>query len=93
VFADKGGYRVHPVPAPPSSTALATRHVKAGGTNQNLKLFSRGNAMSGALSIKGSIQFPKPPIKIGITIKNSIINPCAVIIVLYTCSFISQFPG
>lgn len=37
-------------------------------------LFIRGNAMSGAPIIKGTSQFPKPPIMIGITIKKIIIN-------------------
>lgn len=35
-------------------------------------LFRRGNAMSGAPIIKGTNQFPKPPIMIGITIKKII---------------------
>ena len=33
----------------------------------------RGNAMSGAPSINGTNQFPKPPIMIGITMKKIII--------------------
>ncbi len=37
-------------------------------------LFIRGNAMSGAPSIKGTSQFPNPPIRIGITIKKIITN-------------------
>jgi hypothetical protein len=37
-------------------------------------LFIRGKAMSGAPSINGRSQFPKPPIKIGITMKKIIIN-------------------
>jgi hypothetical protein len=43
-----------------------------GGSNQNLMLFIRGKAISGAPSIKGTNQFPKPPIIIGITIKKII---------------------
>jgi len=35
-------------------------------------LFIRGNAMSGAPIISGTNQFPKPPIKVGITIKKII---------------------
>jgi len=35
-------------------------------------LFIRGNAMSGAPSIKGTSQLPKPPIRIGITRKKII---------------------
>ena len=41
-------------------------------------LFIRGNAISGAPSIRGTSQFPNPPIMIGITIKKIIINACAV---------------
>jgi hypothetical protein len=35
-------------------------------------LFIRGKAISGEPSIKGTNQFPKPPIKIGMTIKKII---------------------
>ena len=38
----------------------------------------RGKAISAAPNIKGTNQFPNPPIKIGITIKKIIINACAV---------------
>lgn len=79
----RGGYTVHPVPAPFSTAAEETRRIRDGGINQNLRLFRRGNAISGAPSIKGTNQFPKPPIKIGITIKKIIRNPWAVTKVLY----------
>ena len=46
----------------------------AGGNNQKLKLFNRGKAISGAPIIIGTNQLPKPPIKIGITIKKIIIK-------------------
>ncbi|KAB7499868.1 NADH-ubiquinone oxidoreductase chain 1, partial [Armadillidium nasatum] len=36
--------------------------VKEGGSSQNLILFIRGKAISGAPNIKGINQFPKPPI-------------------------------
>lgn len=45
-----------------------------GGKSQNLILFIRGNAISGAPNIKGINQFPNPPIIIGITIKKIIIK-------------------
>lgn len=48
-------------------------------------LFSLGKAISGQPIIKGTIQFPKPPINIGITIKNIMINACAVTNTLYIC--------
>ena len=57
---------------------LKNNKVKAGSKNQNLILFNRGNAISGAPSISGTNQFPNPPIKIGITIKKIIINAWAV---------------
>lgn len=53
-----------------------------GGSSQNLMLFIRGNAMSGAPIINGNSQLPKPPIMIGITIKKIITKACAVTIVL-----------
>jgi len=45
-------------------------------------LFIRGNAISGAPIIKGTNQFPNPPIRIGITMKKIITKACAVIITL-----------
>lgn len=64
-----GGYTVHPVPAPASTVEEARRRRKEGGRSQKLMLFIRGNAMSGAPIIRGTSQFPNPPIMIGITIK------------------------
>lgn len=49
-------------------------------------LFNRGKAISGDPIIRGTNQFPKQPIKIGMTIKKIIINACAVTITLYNCS-------
>jgi len=72
IFLESGGYIVHPVPAPLSTPAEARSRIKEGGTNQNLILFIRGNAMSGAPIISGINQLPNPPIIIGITIKNII---------------------
>jgi hypothetical protein len=46
-------------------------------------LFNRGNAISGAPSINGRSQLPKPPMNTGITKKKIIKNACAVTIVLY----------
>jgi hypothetical protein len=42
-------------------------------------LFIRGNAMSGAPIMMGTNQLPKPPIIAGMTMKNTMIRPCAVI--------------
>jgi len=78
IFLDKGGYTVHPVPAPLSTKDLINNIIKAGIKNQNLMLFIRGNAMSAAPNINGINQLPNPPIKIGMTMKKIMINACAV---------------
>jgi hypothetical protein len=83
MFLANGGYTVHPVPAPFSTAAEDRSNVRAGGNNQNLMLFNRGKAMSGAPNIRGKSQFPNPPINTGITRKKIIKNACAVTIVLY----------
>jgi hypothetical protein len=56
-------------------------------------LFSRGNAISGAPSIRGSNQFPNPPIKTGITRKKIMRKAWAVTIVLYSWSLPRNDPG
>lgn len=70
------------MPAPFSASLLIKRRVNEGGRSQNLILFNRGKAISGAPSIKGTSQFPNPPIIIGITMKKIIIKACAVTITL-----------
>ena len=62
------------MPAPLSTRPPVSRRVKDGGSNQNLMLFIRGNAMSGAPIISGRSQLPNPPIIIGITMKKIIIK-------------------
>lgn len=88
-----GGYTVHPVPTPFSTAALARRRVREGGNSQKLILLRRGNAMSGAPSIRGTSQLPNPPIITGITRKKIIKNACAVTIVLYSWSLPNRDPG
>jgi len=80
---DSGGYTVQPVPAPASTMDEETSMTSAGGNNQNLMLFIRGNDISGAPSINGTNQFPNPPIKKGITKKKIMIKACAVTTTLY----------
>ncbi len=46
----------------------------------------RGNAMSGAPIISGTIQLPKPPIIAGMTMKKIMIRPCAVVNTLNMCA-------
>lgn len=56
-------------------------------------LLRRGNAISGAPSIKGRSQFPKPPINVGITRKKIMRKAWAVTIVLYSWSLPRRDPG
>jgi hypothetical protein len=93
ILEDSGGYTVHPVPAPDSVRLPLSNRVREGGRSQNLRLFIRGKAISGAPIIRGISQFPKPPIIIGITIKKIIIKACAVTITLYTWSLPISLPG
>lgn len=81
-FPARGGYTVHPVPAPASTPEEARRSRKDGGSSQKLMLFIRGNAMSGAPIIRGTSQLPNPPIIIGITIKKIITKAWAVTMTL-----------
>lgn len=80
--AERGGYTVHPVPAPLSTSPPERSKRREGGKSQKLILFIRGKAMSGAPIIKGTNQFPNPPIIIGMTIKKIIIKACAVTMTL-----------
>jgi len=67
-----GGYTVQPVPAPPSTRAEASSRISEGGSSQKLILFIRGKAISGAPIRIGTRKLPKPPIRIGLTIKKII---------------------
>jgi hypothetical protein len=82
IFLARGGYTVQPVPAPFSTAAEDKSNIREGGRSQNLMLFSRGNAISGAPSINGSSQFPNPPMNTGMTKKKIMRKACAVTIVL-----------
>lgn len=64
-----------------------------GGKSQNLMLFIRGKAISGAVIIKGTNQFPNPPIIIGMTIKKIITKAWAVTITLKIWSFCPKIVG
>ena len=61
------------------------------GSSQNEMLFMRGNAMSGAPIISGTIQLPNPPIIAGITMKKIMIRPCAVVNTLNMCEACSPW--
>jgi hypothetical protein len=62
------------VPAPKPTNILILINSKAIGTNQNLKLFKRGKAISITFIIKGKSQLPNPPTATGITKKKIIKN-------------------
>jgi len=68
----RGGYSVHPVPAPFSIPLANKNSIKLGGNSQKLILFNLGNAISGPPTKSGSRKLPNPPIIAGITIKNII---------------------
>lgn len=68
----KGGYTVQLVPPPESTKQESKIKKREEGNNQKLKLFKRGKLISGQPNIKGTIQFPNPPIIVGITIKKII---------------------
>jgi len=70
------------VPRPDSIREERRSKKRAGGRSQNEKLLSRGKAISGAPSIRGVNQLPKPPIMVGITKKKIIMKAWAVTIVL-----------
>lgn len=93
MFLDRGGYTVHPVPAPFSTRALLRRRMRAGINSQYLILFIRGNVMSGEVIIRGVNQLPNPPIITGITRKKIIRKAWAVTRVLYSWSLPSKDPG
>src|ERR1700729_4302118 len=81
---DSGAYMVQPAPTPlapgsPSTKEEIRSSEKEAGSSQNEMLFMRGKAMSGAPIISGTNQLPKPPIGAGMTAKNTMIKPFAVI--------------
>jgi hypothetical protein len=67
------------VPGSPAMNSDVSNSVIEDGSSQNEILFMRGNAMSGAPIISGTIQFPNPPISAGITMKKIMMRPCAVV--------------
>lgn len=93
IWFDRGGQTVHPVPAPESEKDEISNSEMDGGSNQNLMLFIRGNAISGAVIIKGTSQLPNPPIMMGITIKKIITKAWAVTITLKIWSFCPRIVG
>jgi hypothetical protein len=70
------------VPTPLSTVLLVSSRVSDGGSSQNLMLFIRENAISSAPIIRGTNQFPKPPIMTRITMKKIITKAWAVMMTL-----------
>ena len=68
-----------PRPVPPETKVDPSSSRNDGTSSQKLMLFMRGKAMSGAPIISGTNQLPKPPIIAGMTVKKTMISPCAVI--------------
>ena len=69
-------------PGSPSTNIEMMSSANEEGSNQKEMLFMRGNAMSGAPIMRGTIQFPKPPIIAGMRAKKIMIRPCPVTIML-----------
>lgn len=70
------------MPAPLSVIIDNINNIMEGGKSQNLRLFIRGNDISGADIIIGISQFPNPPIIIGIIMKKIITRAWAVTTIL-----------
>ncbi len=79
-----GGYSVQPAPVPLPSVSPSITKMKPMARNQKLMLLRRGNAMSGAPIIIGTIQLPKPPISAGITNQKIMMRPCAVMMAFHS---------
>ena len=77
---------------PPLTKVEPSSSRNAGTSSQNEMLFIRGKAMSGAPIISGTNQLPNPPIIAGMTMKNTMIRPWAVISTFQWCSASSKFP-
>ena len=64
-------------PGGPGTKSDIRSSAKEAGSSQNEMLFMRGNAMSGAPIIKGTIQLPNPPIMAGMIVKKIMMRPWA----------------
>lgn len=83
IILARGGYKVQPVPTPVLVLIAKINNINEEGNNQKLRLFLRGNDMSGAPIINGSIQLPNPPIIKGIITNKIITRACPVTKPLY----------
>jgi len=90
---DKGGYTVHPVPAPPSVTKETSNNHSAAGNNQKPRLFTLGKVMSDVPHMIGKKILPKPPMSTGIIKKKIIKIACAVTKLLKSCPSLETKSG
>ena len=81
-----------PAGEPPGTNSVDSSRVKANGSIQKLKLFMRGNAMSGAPTCIGTIQFASPT-KAGMTAPKIMMSACMVVISLKKPGSTSCMPG
>jgi len=79
---DKGTYNVQPQLTPESINNDIMIRIRLNSENHRLNAFNRGNIISLQPISSGINKLPKPPIKIGIIIKNIINKPWNVIIEL-----------
>ncbi len=88
-----GAYSVQPTPgAPPGVKKEITSSEAANGSSQNVQLFRRAKAMSGAPIIIGICQFAKPT-KAGMIAPNTMIRPCMVVNWLKKSGLTNWMPG
>ena len=62
-------------PGSPSTNIEMMSRANEAGSSQNEMLFMRGNAMSGAPIMSGTIQLPNPPIIAGMSVKKIMVRP------------------
>src|SRR4051812_19871563 len=77
---ESGGYTGQPPPKPvepgaPSTNSENNSSAREDGSNQNEMLFMRGTAMGGPPIMSGTNQLPTPPMRVGMTRKNTMIRP------------------
>ena len=81
-----------PAGAPPGENSVDSIRRKANGRIQNDRLFMRGSAMSGAPTISGIIQLPRPT-NAGMIAPKIMTRPCMVVNSLKKYGCTSCRPG
>jgi len=93
IFDLRGRWATQTPPAPDSTKEPLINSRSAGNKNQKLRLLSRGRIIPEIPNIRGSNQFPNPPIKMGTTIKKIITKAWPVTMTLYSWSSLNKDPG